>query len=86
MKVTVSIDVPSLDGGIKFFGDAFGFSESSRPHPGYVIMTAGEARRSVFLPSPQDHRPRRAAVTFADISVIGRPFIRTFASTLSKRH
>lgn len=43
MKVTVSIDVPSLDGGIKFFGDACGFSGSSRPHPGYVIMTAGEA-------------------------------------------
>jgi predicted enzyme related to lactoylglutathione lyase len=43
MKVTVSIDVPSLDAGMKFFGDAFGFSEASRPHPGYALLSAGEA-------------------------------------------
>jgi predicted enzyme related to lactoylglutathione lyase len=43
MKVTMSIDVPSLEEGIKFFGDAFGFEESSRPHPGYAMLTVGEA-------------------------------------------
>lgn len=42
MKVTVSIDVPSLEEGIRFFGDAFGFAESSRPHPGYATLTAGD--------------------------------------------
>lgn len=42
MKVTMSIDVPSLDEGLKFFGDAFGFVESSRPHPGYAMLSAGD--------------------------------------------
>jgi len=43
MKVTVSIDVPSIDDGLKFFGKVFGFVESSRPHPGYAMLTAGDS-------------------------------------------
>lgn len=43
MKVTVSIDVPSIEEGLKFFGEAFGFVESSRPHPGYAILKSGES-------------------------------------------
>lgn len=42
MKVTMSVDVPSLDEGLKFFGEAFGFVETSRPHPGYAMLSAGE--------------------------------------------
>jgi predicted enzyme related to lactoylglutathione lyase len=43
MKVTVSIDVPSIEEGLKFFGEAFGFVETTRPHPGYVILTLGDS-------------------------------------------
>jgi predicted enzyme related to lactoylglutathione lyase len=43
MKVTVSIDVPSIDEGAKFFGDVFGFAEVSRPHPGYALLASGDA-------------------------------------------
>ena len=43
MKVTVSVDVPSIDEGLVFFGEVFGFKEASRPHPGYAVLTAGEA-------------------------------------------
>lgn len=43
MKVTVSIDVPSIDAGLRFFGDVFGFIEQSRPHPGYAILVCGDA-------------------------------------------
>ena len=43
MKVSLSIDVPSIDDGLKFFREAFGFVEFSRPHPGYVMLKAGEA-------------------------------------------
>lgn len=43
MKVTVSIDVPSIDEGVKFFGGVFGFAETARPHPGYAVLTLGEA-------------------------------------------
>src|SRR4028118_569098 len=42
MKVAVSIDVPSLDEGLRFFRAAFGFSEVSRPHQGYAMLRAGE--------------------------------------------
>ena len=43
MKVTVSLDVPSIDEGLKFFGEAFGFVETSRPHPGYAVISAGDS-------------------------------------------
>jgi predicted enzyme related to lactoylglutathione lyase len=43
MKVTLSIDVPSIEEGLQFFGAAFGFAETSRPHPGYAVLTAGES-------------------------------------------
>ena len=43
MKITVSIDVPSIEEGLRFFGAAFGFAETARPHPGYAILSAGEA-------------------------------------------
>ena len=42
MKVTVSIDVPSLDEGLAFFSDVFGFTETSRPHPAYAVLSAGD--------------------------------------------
>ena len=43
MKVTVSIDVPSIEEGLKFFGDVFGFVETSRPHPGYAMLSLGDS-------------------------------------------
>lgn len=52
MKVTVSIDVPSLEDGITFFGDVFGFVETARPHPGYVVMSAGEATIGLLIKAP----------------------------------
>lgn len=43
MKLGVSIDVPSIEEGVKFFGEAFGFVETSRPHPSYAVLKAGES-------------------------------------------
>jgi predicted enzyme related to lactoylglutathione lyase len=43
MKVTVSIDVPSIEEGLAFFGDVFGFVETARPHPGYAMLRSGDA-------------------------------------------
>jgi hypothetical protein len=31
MKVTVPIDVPSIEAGLQFFGEVFGFVETARP-------------------------------------------------------
>jgi predicted enzyme related to lactoylglutathione lyase len=42
MKLSVSVDVPSLEDGIRFFGEAFGFVESSRPHESYAILMSGD--------------------------------------------
>ena len=39
MKVAVSIDGPPIEEGLKFFS----IVESSRPHPAYAALTAGEA-------------------------------------------
>jgi predicted enzyme related to lactoylglutathione lyase len=44
VKVSVSIDVPSLADGIRFYGRAFAFVESSRPHERYAVLVAGDAR------------------------------------------
>ena len=43
MKVTISIDVPSLEEGLAFFGEVFGFVETARPHPGYAMLTSDGA-------------------------------------------
>lgn len=60
MKVTISIDVPSIEQGVKFFGDVFGFSETSRPHPGYAVLGAGEATIGL-LAKPAGTRPAKGS-------------------------
>ncbi len=36
--VHVSIDVPDLEAGLRFYGSVFGFSESARPFPAMAIL------------------------------------------------
>ena len=43
MKLSVSIDVPRLDDGLRFYWEAFGFVESARPVEGYAVMKCGGA-------------------------------------------
>ena len=42
MKYSVSIDVPALDDGLNFYGEAFGFVESARPVEGYAVLKCGD--------------------------------------------
>ena len=44
MKYSVSIDVPNLDAGLKFYRDALGLVEVRRPIPTYVVLQCGEAK------------------------------------------
>lgn len=60
MKVTVSIDVPSLDEGLKFFGDAFGFIEVSRPHPAYAMLANGDTTIGL-LAKPEGSSPAKGS-------------------------
>ena len=60
MKVTVSIDVPTIEEGIKFFGDVFGFKETSRPHPGYALLESGGATIGL-LAKPAGSQPAKGS-------------------------
>ena len=44
MKIGVSIDVPTIEEGIAFYGSAFGFAETSRPIEGVAVLRAGDAQ------------------------------------------
>jgi predicted enzyme related to lactoylglutathione lyase len=41
ISVSISIDVPNLAEAIRFYTTAFGFTESSAPVPGVVVLRAG---------------------------------------------
>ena len=42
ISVSVSVDVPNLADGVRFFSEAFGFEKTSEPIPGVVVLRAGE--------------------------------------------
>lgn len=39
-SVHISIDVPDLEAGLKFYGEVFGFRETARPFPTMAILDA----------------------------------------------
>jgi predicted enzyme related to lactoylglutathione lyase len=41
VSVSISVDVPSIAEGVRFYGGAFGFSKSSEPMPGVAVLHAG---------------------------------------------
>jgi predicted enzyme related to lactoylglutathione lyase len=43
ISLSVSIDVPSLADGIRFYSEAFGFVKASEPVPGIVVLRSGAA-------------------------------------------
>jgi predicted enzyme related to lactoylglutathione lyase len=42
-SISISVDVPNLEDAIQFYAKAFGFSKSSEPVPGVVVLHAGNA-------------------------------------------
>jgi predicted enzyme related to lactoylglutathione lyase len=40
--VSLGIDVPSLEKGVVFYSEAFGFSKVAEPYPGVTVLRAGE--------------------------------------------
>lgn len=60
MIVTVSIDVPTIEEGLEFFGAAFGFIETSRPHPGFAILSA-DGTTIGLLAKPAGTSPARGS-------------------------
>jgi predicted enzyme related to lactoylglutathione lyase len=39
-SVNVSIDVPDLEAGLRFYGEVFGFEETARPFPTMAVLDA----------------------------------------------
>lgn len=44
ISVGISIDVPNLEEGIRFYSRAFGFAKSAQPVPGAAILTNGDSK------------------------------------------
>jgi catechol 2,3-dioxygenase-like lactoylglutathione lyase family enzyme len=44
MRMSVSLDCPSLEAGIAFYGAVFGFQVTSRPYTGLAGLAAGDQR------------------------------------------
>lgn len=41
VRVNVSIDVPELEAGLRFYGAVFGISETARPFPTMAVLDGG---------------------------------------------
>jgi predicted enzyme related to lactoylglutathione lyase len=48
MKYSVSIDVPNLEDGLKFYRDALGMAEVKRPIPVYAVLQCGDAKIGIM--------------------------------------
>jgi catechol 2,3-dioxygenase-like lactoylglutathione lyase family enzyme len=60
MKYSVTIDVPRLDEGLRFYRDALGLTEVVRPIPTYVILQCGAAQIGL-IEKPAGTKPARGA-------------------------
>ena len=56
MRYSVSIDVPGLDAGLRFYRDALGLREIARPVATYVILECGKAEIGL-IEKPTGSRP-----------------------------
>jgi predicted enzyme related to lactoylglutathione lyase len=44
ISVSVSVDVPTLEEGLRFYHDAFGFEKTSEPYPGVAVLRTDGAQ------------------------------------------
>jgi len=48
MKYSVSIDVPSLEEGLRFYRDTLGLAEVARPVATYAVLKCGDGQIGLF--------------------------------------
>ncbi len=60
MEYSVSIDVPNLDDGIRFYRDALGLAEIARPIATYAILQCG-ASRIGLMEKPSGSKPAKGS-------------------------
>jgi catechol 2,3-dioxygenase-like lactoylglutathione lyase family enzyme len=56
MKYSVSIDVPRLEDGLRFYRDGMGLAEIARPVPTYAVLACGHAQIGL-IEKPAGSRP-----------------------------
>ena len=52
ISISVSVDVPSLEVGLRFYGAVFGFTKISEPYRGVAVLrteTAGPAALAAIM-------------------------------------
>ena len=65
LSISLSIDVPDMARGIRFYAEAFGFSKVAEPYPGVAVLKAGDTtitlleKREQTKPSPKTRDVRR---------------------------
>src|SRR5262245_21091715 len=65
ISVSVSIDVPDLAAGVRFYAEAFGFEKVAEPIPGLAVLKAGTAEICILeknadsSPAPDSGDKRR---------------------------
>jgi predicted enzyme related to lactoylglutathione lyase len=87
-SVSISVDVPNLDDAIRFYARAFGFSKSSVPVPGVVVLQAGNAEICLL----EKHAGSQASNCTSEMRHYGRHWtpvhldihVDDFAAALSK--
>src|SRR5258708_19565996 len=60
MQYSVSIDVPQIDEGLRFYRDALGLSEIARPIATYVNLKGGDSRIGI-IEKPAGSKPAPGA-------------------------
>lgn len=60
MRYAVSIDVPKLEDGLRFYRDALGLAEVARPIATYVVLECGNAKMGL-IEKPAGTRPAKGA-------------------------
>jgi predicted enzyme related to lactoylglutathione lyase len=66
-SISIGIDVPDMDQGVRFYTEAFGFSRLSEPYPGVVVLKAANIHIALLERRPQT-RPSPNAKNDRDYS------------------
>jgi predicted enzyme related to lactoylglutathione lyase len=60
MKYSVSIDVPKLEEGLRFYRDVLGLTEVARPIPTYALLKCGESEIGI-MEKPAGTKPAKGS-------------------------
>jgi predicted enzyme related to lactoylglutathione lyase len=75
ISVSVSVDVPNMVDGIRFYERAFGFAKVAEPFPGVVVLKCGDAQLLLLekaagsQPSPNTQETRHYARHWTPVHV-----------------